>query len=171
MRAKRATTLSCGWTRPGFVLRISARLIGGVRRHMHILLINLTFRSLIACATLALLVTGCENRNSSFAPVIAANSPGTTSAPVADQWIGRWSGPEGTFLQLAGGNGKYEVTIQNLDGPRTFQGSAAGNQVAFERNGVKESLRATNGTETGMKWLSEKSECLTVRAGEGYCRD
>ena len=102
--------------------------------------INLTFRSLIACATLALLVTGCENRNSSSVPVIAANSPGTTSAPVADKWIGRWSGPEGTFLQLAGGNGKYEVTIQNLDGPRTFQGSAGGNQVAFERNGVKERL-------------------------------
>ena len=58
-----------------------------------------------------------------------------------------------------------------LDGPRTFQGNAVGDQIEFERNGIKESLRATNGAETGMKWLSEKSNCLTVRAGEGYCRE
>ena len=127
--------------------------------------------SLIACAALALLVTGCEKRNSSSAPVMAENSLSTSTVPVVDKWLGKWSGPEGTFLQLAGGNGKYEVTIQNLDGPRTFQGSAAGNQIAFERNGVKEFLHATNGAGTGMKWLSEKSDCLTVRVGEGYCRD
>ena len=138
---------------------------------MHIASINSTYRLLIACATLALLGTGCEDRKSVSAQVIAANTPGKTSAPVADKWLGKWSGPEGTFLQLAGGNGKYEVTIQNLDGPRTFQGNALGDQIVFERNGMKASLRATNGAETGMKWLSEKSNCLTVRAGEGYCRD
>ena len=138
---------------------------------MHISSINSTFRLLIACATLALLGTGCEDRKSGSAQVIAANTPGKSSAPVADKWLGKWSGPEGTFLQLAGGNGKYEVTIQNLDGPRTFEGNAIGDQIEFERNGMKASLRATNGAETGMKWLSEKSNCLTVRAGEGYCRD
>ena len=133
--------------------------------------INSTLRSLIACVALALLVTGCADRKSGSAQVIAASSPSNISAPVADQWLGKWSGPEGTFLQLAGGNGKYEITIQNLDGPRTFQGNAVGNQIEFERNGIKEPLRATNGAETGMKWLSEKSNCLTVRAGEGYCRN
>ena len=118
-----------------------------------------------------MLVTGCDDRKSGSAQVVAASSPGKTSAPIADQWLGKWSGPEGTFLQLAGGNGKYEITVQNLDGPRTFQGNAVGNQIEFERDGIKEPLRATNGAETGMKWLSEKSNCLTVRAGEGYCRD
>lgn len=93
------------------------------------------------------------------------------AAPAADQWLGKWNGPEGTFLQLAGGNGKYEVTIQNLDGPRTFPGTAAGDRLEFERDGVRESVRSSNGVETGMKWLSEKKDCLTVRAGEGYCRD
>ena len=138
---------------------------------MHTAPINSTFPSLLACAALALFGAGCDGRNSGPAPVIAASSPVVTAAPVADKWLGKWSGPEGTFLQLAGGNGKYEVTVQNLDGPRTFQGSAEGDQLVFERDGVKESLRATNGAETGMKWLSDKSNCLTVRAGEGYCRD
>jgi hypothetical protein len=132
---------------------------------------NTTLWSSIACATLALLVTGCDDRKSGSAQVVAASSSGKASTPVADKWLGKWSGPEGTFLQLAGSNGKYEVTIQNLDGPRTFQGQAAGDHIEFERNGVKESIRATNGAETGMKWLSEKSNCLTVRAGEGYCRE
>ena len=134
-------------------------------------LMSCTIRSLISCVTLSLIVTGCADRGSGSAQVIAASAPGKTSAPSADKWLGKWGGPEGTFLQLAGGNGKYEVTIQNLDGPRTFQGNAVGDQIEFERNGIKESLRATNGAETGMKWLSEKSNCLTVRAGEGYCRD
>ena len=132
---------------------------------------NSTLWSLVGCATLVLLVAGCEDRKSGSVKVVAASSSGTTSAPAPDKWFGKWNGPEGTFLQLTGSNGKYEVTIQNLDGLRTFQGQAAGNQIEFERNGVKESLRATNGAETGMKWLSEKSNCLTVRAGEGYCRD
>ena len=132
---------------------------------------NPTSQSLIACVTLALLVTGCETQKLGFAPDIAASSSGTTSATVTDKWQGKWRGPEGTFLQFVGSNGKYEVTIQNLDGPRTFRGNAAGDHIKFERDGVKESLSATNGAETGMKWLSEKSSCLTVRAGEGYCKD
>lgn len=138
---------------------------------MHIAPMKLTFRSLIACAALAMLAAGCENRSSGSAPVIAASTSGTTSAPVTDKWLGKWRGPEATFLQLDGDNGKYYVTILNLDGPRTFHGNAAGKEIVFERNGVKESLRATNGVETGMKWLSEKSDCLTIRAGEGFCRD
>jgi hypothetical protein len=151
----------------------SRRFKQSVRRLMHISPTNLTLRSLIACATLALLVTGCDDRKSSSAPIVTSSfsSNSSISAPSTDKWLGRWIGPEGTFLQLAGGGGKYQITIQNLDGPRTFEGTTVGDQIAFERNGVKEYLHATNGTETGMKWLSEKSDCLTVRLGEGYCRD
>ena len=132
---------------------------------------NSNLRSLIASASLGLFLTGCEDRKADFVQVVEAGSSGAASTPVADKWLGKWSGPEGTFLQIVRSNGKYEVIIQNLDGPRTFQGQAAGDHVEFERDSVKESLRATNGAETGMKWLSEKSNCLTVRAGEGYCRD
>lgn len=93
------------------------------------------------------------------------------AAPSTDQWLGQWNGPEGTFLRLTGGQGHYEVTVQNLDGPRTFAGSAVGDTIEFQRDGQTQTLRASNGEQTGMKWLAGKKDCLTVRAGEGYCRD
>ena len=95
----------------------------------------------------------------------------TPAASITDQWLGQWNGPEGTFLRLEANDGKYKVTIQNLDGPRRFEGISSGNTIRFERDGIQESIHASNGAETGMKWLSEKSNCLTVRTGEGYCRD
>ncbi|HUQ53792.1 MAG TPA: hypothetical protein VM692_16300 [Gammaproteobacteria bacterium] len=111
--------------------------------------------------TLALIVVaGCSRPDAS-----------RTSPAITDGWLGRWTGPEGTFLLLEGGNGRYDVTIQNLDGPRVFVGSSMGDQIRFERDGVIESIHATDGAATGMKWLAEKSNCLTVRPGEGYCRD
>lgn len=124
---------------------------------------NLTSRSLVALLVLSSFLSGCGDRK--------AESAATVAEPATDKWLGQWNGPEGTFLRLAGGKGKYELTIQNLDGPRNFQGSAVDGQIQFERDGVKESIRATNGAETGMKWLSDKSDCLTIRHGEGYCRD
>lgn len=132
---------------------------------------NFTLQLLVTFAVLALLVTACEDHKSDSVQIEIASSPTTTSVPVTDKWIGKWIGPEGTFLKLVSSNGKYEITIQNLDGPRTFPAQAVGNHIEFERDGVKETLRATNGTETGMKWLSEKSDCLTINLGEGYCRD
>lgn len=126
---------------------------------------------------LTLALVGCQERVA--APASPATAPAPASAPAAapspapgpDRWLGQWNGPEGTLLKLEGGNGQYTVTVRNLDGPRSFAGTAAGERVEFERDGVKESVRASNGAETGMKWLAEKSDCLTVRTGEGYCRD
>jgi hypothetical protein len=115
---------------------------------------------LLMLALTAWMVAGCADRE--------AHAPAADHS--TDQWLGRWDGPEGTFLHLEGGKGTYVITIQDLDGPKTFQGKAAGDHIEFERNGVKESIRATNGAETGMKWLSEKSDCLTIRTGEGFCR-
>jgi hypothetical protein len=119
------------------------------------------------------LLAACTDRNAAPAPspTSSASSGGVRADAITDRWLGQWNGPEGTFIRIAGGHGKYEITIQNLDGPRTFQGSAAGKQIQFERDGMKESIRATNGAGTGMKWLADKSDCLTVHAGEGYCRD
>lgn len=94
--------------------------------------------------------------------------PAAASGPA--QWIGKWFGPEGTFVDIAKDAAQYRVIISNLDGPRTFQGVADGERLVFERDGVRESIRAGTGAETGMKWLLDKKDCLVVKSGEGYCR-
>lgn len=88
-----------------------------------------------------------------------------------ESWLGKWDGPEGTSLQISAAQGSYAVTIKNLDGARTFQAAAGKDQLSFERDGVQETIRPTDGAGTGMKWLASKSRCLTVKLGEGFCRD
>jgi hypothetical protein len=89
----------------------------------------------------------------------------------ATKLLGQWNGPEGTYLLIAGTSGKYALTIKNLDGARTFQATGLGDAITFERDGKLHTVRATDGAATGMKWLSDKKNCVTVEVGEGYCRD
>jgi hypothetical protein len=105
-----------------------------------------------------------------FAACAKSGDP-SGAAPPTDAWIGQWSGPEGTFLRIAGRGGVYEVTIQDLDGPRTFAGRAEADGIAIERDGRRERLHATDGPGTGMKWLADKHDCLGLRPNEGWCRD
>ncbi len=121
--------------------------------------------------TLALLLIGCSDRNVESKSENPTKSSSVEQVIATDHWAGKWNGPEGTFLKIVGDEGVYEITIQNLDGARNFSGHAVGGDIQFDRNGVQESLHATTGRETGMKWLIDKSECLTVRVGEGYCRN
>jgi len=118
----------------------------------------------------ALSVAGCSDRNASSHKNVEI-TPANASAPRTDEWLGKWTGPEGTHLDLSGGHGKYEVTVQNLDGPRKFEGRYTDGGIEFDRDGTREVIRATDGAGTGMKWLTDKKNCLTVRLGEGYCRD
>ena len=121
---------------------------------------------------LALFAAGCSQRSANPVQERPADEGPAVAVDLAlDTWLGTWNGPEGTWLRIAGGHGSYDLTIQNLDGPRSFHGSVVGNGIEFERDGVKEVIHATDGVGTGMKWLSEKSNCLTVQPGEGYCRD
>jgi hypothetical protein len=121
---------------------------------------------------------GCNSHNQP-----AGTSSGTTSVPstnptatppasnVTDQWLGKWIGPEGTFLVLGRDGANYVVEIHSLDGPATYQGTSAGDHIGFQRNGKTESLHAGSGQDTGMKWLLDKKNCLIIRTGEGFCRD
>lgn len=128
---------------------------------------------------LALLVAGLAglsacSKPAGSPPVSPASAPSPVAAasePAArDPWLGRWQGPEGTFLEVSGGPGTYDVTIQNLDGPRRFEAKEASGTLVFSRDGVVETVRPGGGPDTGMKWLAEKRDCLVVKAGEGYCR-
>lgn len=98
-------------------------------------------------------------------PHVAATS-GVPSA-----WLGRWNGPEGTYLEVLADGGKHKVSIRNLDGVRTFEATSTSSGLAFERDGIGETIEAGSGKDTGMKWLQEKTNCLVVKTGEGYCRD
>ncbi len=132
---------------------------------------------LAAALALSLSLAACGDRGNAYTSAPAPATPPAPApaapppAPSTDQWIGQWNGPEGTFVRITGGNGHYDITVQNLDGPRTFVGRAAGDRIEFERDGQTETLQASDGPGTGMKWLAEKKDCLKVRTGEGYCRD
>jgi hypothetical protein len=106
------------------------------------------------------------NRTSSM-PV---GTPSTAVTMPAQQWLGEWTGPEGTYLKLAQVGNDYQLTISDLDGPKTFSATPTPTGLSFERNGQTETIAAGSGAQTGMKWLTEKQDCLIVKLGEGYCR-
>ncbi len=96
------------------------------------------------------------------------------SAPKAtgpDAWLGKWTGPEGTSLTIEAKDEGYQLTIHDLDRLRFFGAQRKGDAITFERDGKSETIHATDGKATGMKWLADKKNCLTVHASEGYCRD
>jgi hypothetical protein len=98
--------------------------------------------------------------------------PGTPT----DTWIGRWKGVEGLNLVIARdakkGAGHYTLTDQyTLDDRGVFEGQAVGDTITFTRPDGDQILHATNGMATGLKYLATKKDCLTVKPGEGYCRD
>ncbi|MBD8619787.1 hypothetical protein IFT67_12725 [Sphingomonas sp. CFBP 13728] len=94
--------------------------------------------------------------------------------PKAPDYTGRWIGVEGMVLDVAPTDtpGHYALTMQwDLDNKGKFDGIASGDTISFDRGGTRETLRPTNGDATGLKYLAGKTDCLTVKPGEGYCRD
>ncbi|MFD1786704.1 hypothetical protein ACFSC3_03865 [Sphingomonas floccifaciens] len=90
-------------------------------------------------------------------------------------YLGRWVGVEGMILSVAAkpGGGVTLDMRWGLDNEMAgkFDGSVTAEGLRFMRNGVAETAVMTNGDETGLKWLAGKAPCLTVKPGEGYCRD
>ncbi len=110
-----------------------------------------------------------------FANALVPAEPATP--PVTDGWIGRWTGPEGLFLDIArdpAAAGRYRLTIKaDLDGDGdVYSGRADGAAIRFARGGHDVTIRPGRGADTGFKWLADKQDCLIVVPGqEGYCRD
>jgi len=92
----------------------------------------------------------------------------------ADAWIGRWTGPEGLFLDIAPGttSGNYALTLKdNLDTQADYTAKAVDGGIAFTRNGKPVTIHAGTGKDTGFKYLVDKTDCLILVPGkEGYCR-
>jgi hypothetical protein len=113
------------------------------------------------------------------APTDTVTSPApTTPAPtgtakVEADYLGRWTGVEGMYLEVASkAGGGVTLDMQwDLDNKGTFDGSVTAEGLRFTRNGVAESAVHTNGDATGLKYLAGKQDCLTVKPGEGYCKD
>ena len=106
----------------------------------------------------------------------AAPAPSPSGSPVAgatkvDALVGRWQGPEGTHLNIAKNAGKYSIEVKNLDGTKTFEGTAKGDAIEFSRNGKTETIKAATGAETGMKDFAKETNCLVItKPGEGFCK-
>lgn len=129
--------------------------------------------SALASMSALLMLGACSKPPAEATPSPAASMPDGAAASASagpDGWLGRWQGPEGTFLDITGTPGAYRVTVQNLDGPRSFEASAGATGLSFVRDGVTETIRAGSGADTDMKWLADKRDCLVVKVGEGYCR-
>jgi len=109
-----------------------------------------------------------ESAAASAASEVASSS--TASAIDAIAFVGRWTGPEGTWLDIKPNGEAYRVTVSNLDGPRDFDGTADDGGIRFVRDGQTFVIRPGNGDDTGMKWLAGKKDCLVVAPSEGYCR-
>ena len=105
-------------------------------------------------------------------PPAAPDMPADTAKVEAD-YLGRWTGVEGMYLVVAPkpGGGVTLDMQWDLDNKGTFDGSVTAEGLRFMRNGVAESAVHTDGDATGLKNLAGKQDCLTVKPGEGYCRD
>jgi hypothetical protein len=124
----------------------------------------------IGLCVASLWVGGCQKSNS---PPPHDENPARSSetTEIPEQWLGRWDGPEGTFLEISKMADHYGVLIQDLDGPRIFIGTPDRKGIRFERDGKVQFIHAGDGQASGMKWLADKKHCLMTRPGEGWCRD
>jgi hypothetical protein len=126
-----------------------------------------------------------EKSQTNVEPVAANDAAPSTAMPKPDtaapaeqnerfaSWAGTWTGPEGLYLTITPtGNETFKLEMQSdLDTKGRYDGKAQEHGISFVRDGKSLSLHQTDGDETGLKYLAGKKECLTVKPGEGYCRD
>jgi len=116
----------------------------------------------------------------------ASPTPAATASPVSDvktngpenktdtdvkDLVGKWTGVEGTYLNIAERDGKYSIEIKDLDKSEAFSGTKEGDVIEFTRKGKTETIKHATGEETGMKYLLNEKNCVVITKGsEGYCR-
>ncbi len=127
-------------------------------------------------AVTCVLLSACGQARQPMAP---APEPVTRQAPAPShpahahaEWKGKWVGVEGMFLIITPTSpGNYDLEMKSdLDTHVRVKGVDSGSVIAFQRNGQRFTLRPSNGSQTGLKWLDGEKNCLMVQKGEGYCR-
>lgn len=88
-------------------------------------------------------------------------------------WSGTWIGVEGMYVKITPlETGPYSLIMQSdLDTLGTYEGNDSEQGIEFTRDGKVLTLRAGSGAEIDLKHLAEKTDCLVVKSGEGYCRN
>jgi hypothetical protein len=126
----------------------------------------------VANNTTAVEVNGTEEVMPSEGEVVE-NANGMEPASTQADYLGRWIGVEGMYLTVAAKpGGDVMLNMQwDLDHKGKFNGSVTAEGLRFMRGGVAETAVRTDGDATGLKYLAGKKDCLTVKPGEGYCRD
>src|SRR5262245_41507554 len=84
--------------------------------------------------------------------------------PPTDAWIGKWIGVEGNTLDIEAGAapGVYAITEGTLDGEKKYIGIGKDLTIAFEDGGQAYTIRPGSGSETGLKYLFDKTNCLVI---------
>jgi hypothetical protein len=145
----------------------------------------LDFGIWIILATTLVAASACSGTPEVKPPVSPTPSPAASASPAAspagspvaagtgkaDALVGRWPGVEGTYLNVTKKADKYSIEIANLDGPKTYEGTAKGYVIEFTRDGKTETIKAVSGAETGMKGFEKETNCVVVTKGkEGFCK-
>ena len=137
--------------------------------------------------TAAVSVAACTNTPEVKPPASPSPVPAATTSPASspaaspsgspaatskvDSLVGKWSGPEGTSVNVAKKGDKYSIEITGPGGMKAFEGSAKGDAIEFTRNGKTETIKAATGAETGMKDLEKETNCVVINKGsEGFCK-
>lgn len=113
--------------------------------------------------------------NQTLPPQVPAQNATTPvqAAKAETDYVGKWTGVEGMMLAVARKPGGG-VRIENqwdLDHKGSFDGAVTAAGLRWTRAGETVTAVAGDGDATGLKYLAGKKDCLTVKPGEGYCRD
>ena len=146
-------------------------------------------KSVILAGAAALVVlTGCEKAeapapadtnmtDSAVGEAVPAQGTEAGDAAAAAHrhadWAGKWTGVEGMYVNIAVADpGRYKLDMQSdLDTKGSYDGEDGTDGIKFRRGEEELVLRRGSGDDTGLKYLADKTDCLVVKPGEGYCRD
>jgi hypothetical protein len=150
---------------PGWALLATALLLGGCSKGPN--------NNTNAASTLA---NGATVETIEDPDALRAGDNGTGAPLPTDAWVGRWTGPEGLFIDIQpspdGQPGHYAITNKDtLDRQADYQGIGEGASIRFVREGKDLAIHPGSGKDTGFKYLATKTDCLIVIPNqEGYCR-